>query len=108
MEMELLSGWRNANASEASTRSDFRMHAAASYCVTVETCRGAETLSLCRSTAARQQKPPVCRIHLPLSEATDDLRDGPTPPVSVGTLQAFFLPLPPTSSSPNFPHDKPC
>lgn len=110
MEMDLLSGWRNANASEASTRSDFRMHAAASDCVTVETCRSAETLSLCRScsTAARQQKPPVCKIHLPLSEATDGCGTGLRYQlVSVGTLQAFFLPLPPTHllppPSPNSP-----
>lgn len=31
------------------------------------------------------------------------LRDGPTVSASVGTLQAFILPLPPTSSSPNSP-----
>lgn len=36
----------NANASEAS---NFRMRAAASGCVTVETCRRAESLPLCRS-----------------------------------------------------------
>lgn len=65
-------GWRwrrrNANASEASTtRSDFRMQAqaAASDCVTVETCReSAESLSLCcPSTTPRCTS--VWRIRFP-------------------------------------------
>lgn len=54
----------NANASEAS---NFRMRAAATDCVTVETWRRAESLPLCRS---------VWRIRVPLSEATDDRGTG--------------------------------
>lgn len=107
-------GRRNANASEASTtRSDFRMQAqaAASDCVTVETCRecGVPVPVLLKcllcTPSARHNTPQVhCTCvedPLPLSEATDDCGTGLWCQLSVDTKQPSFL-LPPF-----YPHDKP-
>lgn len=82
-------GRRNANASEASTtRSDFRMQAqaAASDCVTVETCRECGVpapvlLNCLLCTPSARHNTPRCiahvwRIRFPLSEATDDCGTG--------------------------------
>lgn len=100
-------GRRNANASEASTtRSDFRMQAqaAASDCVTVETCRECGVpvpvlLNCLLCTPSARHNTPRCiahvwRIRFPLSEATDDCGTGLWCQLSVDTKQPSFL-LPP-------------
>lgn len=91
-------GRRNANASEASTtRSDFRMQAqaAASDCVTVETCRecGVPVPVL---PVNNPQVHKCVEDPLPLSEATDDRGTGLW-------WQLVWTPSNPPSCFPHFP-----